>query len=81
MVFRKDKDGQYVEPTVESHHETWVASTNRAGMVLVPKNHLEKSIGFMETAQCHLLNSREYEYSIDETIDVFSKILEQSNEI
>ena len=58
----------------------WQASMNRTDIVLVPKNHLEKSIGFMTTAQCHPSNSNEYEVSIDETIDVFSKILEQSNE-
>ena len=126
VVFRKDKDGRYLEPSVSRFHNTWVSvntamyvlknefdipsdfleaidsnmrkyfmnltvdsesilhrvktSMNRTDIVLVPKNHLEKSIGFMTTAQCHPSNSNEYEVSIDETIDVFSKILEQSNE-
>ena len=74
------ENSMYLEEVVQEHWVTWQASVNRADMVLVPKNHLEKYIGFMTTAQCHPSNSNEYEVSIDETIDVFSKILEQSNE-
>ena len=36
VVFRKDKDGRYLEPTIKSHYETWVASTNRTGIILLP---------------------------------------------